>query len=161
MKNFTWLRPAEIELEQQKFRGKLAGTSYQYSKHLDNLRRTRVIIFVMSVLVFFPVMNIYFITGQFVLGLLIERAIFSIMLIASGLLFNKLRIPALILAMIPIVIIIGGYLFVPGQFDIRIIGFMGAILVLIGSGVYHHIKVQKLGKELERNTLEAHLIDEK
>ena len=161
MKSFTWLRSTEIELEQQKFRGKLAGKSYQYSKHLDGLRRTRIIIFVMSLLVFFPVMNVYFIVGQFPLGLFIERVIFSIVLILAGLLFNRLRIPALILAMIPIMIIIGSYLLVPGQFDVRIIGFMGAILVFVGLGIYHHLKSQKIGKELEKNTLEAHLIDAK
>lgn len=159
MNKTSWLRPAEIELRQRKFRGKLAGKSWKYASHLDNLSRTRAIIFGMALLVFFPVLNRYFILGEFSVPLLIQRAVFSVVLIVAGLLFNKLRIFAMVLAMLPLILIIAGYLFIPGQFDIRIIGFMGAILTFIGLGIYHHIKAEQLRKELEKNTPEAHLVD--
>lgn len=157
---FRWLgKKDELAFAKQEFRGKLAGKSWKYEQNLDGLVRTRLIIFFMSIFILYPVLSNYVFHGVFSGDLLFERLIFSVILIFSGLIFNKFRIVSIILGMIPIMLILIIYLLIPGQFGVWRFGFMGAILCLIGAGFYHNKNIKQLRKELEATLLENQLID--
>ena len=146
----SWLgKPEELAYRQRQFRGKAAGVSYKYARNVDGLIRTRAIIFLMAVLVFYPLVYNFLFFSDFSVALLVERFICCVFLIFAGFLFNKHRPTAVIIAAIPITLILYTYLFMSGSFPIRTIGFMLAILILVLSGIYHDIKVKQLQKKLD------------
>lgn len=150
--NLKWLaKTEEIEFEKTKFHGKLAGKAWKYSRNLSGLIRTRAIIFLMAILVFFPVLTNYLFHDIFYPELLIERAIYSVIFITSGILFNKLRILSIILASLPIILILTTYLLILKQFDYKVIGFLAAILFLILSGIYHNYRLKIIKRELDNS----------
>ncbi len=52
LKRLKWLlRKEEIDFERAKYKGKLAGQGYKYSRSIDGLISTRIIIFSMSSLI--------------------------------------------------------------------------------------------------------------
>ena len=156
-----WLvKEDELEFEKRKFSGKLAGLSWRYSQNLRGLIRVRAIILIMTLLVFYPILSNFIFHGVFFPELLWERVIFSVVLLISGLLFNKFRLASIIIAIIPILIILLTYIVVAGQFDYRKIGFTSAILVILISGIYHHFQLIRLRRDLESTDLENQLIAE-
>jgi hypothetical protein len=155
----TWLgKKEELEFREINFRGHNSGKIYQYSNHVDALIRTRAIIFAMTLLVLYPVLMNYLGTNQLNIPFLIERLVFSFMLLISGLLFNKLRILSIIIAAIPMLLIIVTHLFFAPGFNISVVGFLIAILLLILSGLYYNYKVKSVQKELSQKLLENQLI---
>jgi hypothetical protein len=155
VENFKWLLTSEeIEFEKKKFRGKLAGKAYKYSQNIDGLIRTRIIIFAMSILVFYRVLANYLFYDVFDMQFLIERLVFSLVILTGGLLFNKVRVIAIFLAVIPLIIIVFTYFILPEQFSLRIIGFMIAIIIIILSGIYHNIQLKKIKKDLQNTLIE-------
>ena len=150
--NLKWLGKAdEIEFEKNKFKGTLAGKAWKYSRNLDGLIRVRAVIFIMAILVYFPVITNYFIHDFFSPELLFERFIYSVMLITAGVMFNRFRVLTIVVATIPLALILLNYVMIAGQFDNRKVAFTIAIIVLILSGIFHHFKLLKLRKELEAN----------
>jgi ABC-type antimicrobial peptide transport system permease subunit len=85
---------------------------------------------------------------------LIERLVFSLVILTGGLLFNKVRVIAIFLAVIPLIIIVFTYFILPEQFSLRIIGFMIAIIIIILSGIYHNIQLKKIKKDLQNTLIE-------
>lgn len=158
--NFKWmLKNEEIEFEKMKFKGKLAGKAYKYSNNIRGLIRTRIIIFSMSILVLYRVLANYLFHEVFDLQFLIERIVFSVVILTAGLLFNKFRTLSILLAVSPLIIITGTYLFIPGQFHLRTVAFMLAIILMILAGIYYNVQSKKLKRELESTYLENQLID--
>ncbi len=138
----------ELELRKMKFSGKAGGIAWKYSQTIDNLIMIRTLIFIMAILLLYPVLSNYFIHGVFSLDLLIERVIFCAVLIIAGLLYNKYRIFAIILAAIPLVLVVLTNL---GKLP-------AAVTLIILSGIYFQIKAKRLQKELEGYLPENHLI---
>ena len=150
--NFKWLLTnEEIEFEKQKFKGKLAGKAYKYSLNIDGLIRTRILIFAMSILVLYRVLANYLFYEIFDIQFLIERIIFGVIILIGGLIFNKFRILSIIIAVVPLIIITGTYLLIPGQFHLRTVAFMVAMIFLILSGTYNHIQAKNIKNQLEKN----------
>ena len=158
--DIAWLgKKEELAFRETKFSGKNAGKIYQYSNHVDGLIRTRAIICAMAVLVFYPVVVLYFVTGQFSNAFFFERVVFSIVFIVAGVLFNKFRIPAILIASIPMLLMAATYLFNTMEIDVYRIAYSIAILVLILGGLYHNHKVNILEEELSNTLLENQLLD--
>lgn len=158
--SFNWLvRKEELEFKKIKFRGKLAGQAYKYSRNIDGLIRTRIIIFAMSLLVLYRVFANYLFHDYFDMQFLLERLIFSGLILAGGLLFNKFRIISILLAVIPLMLITSSYLLDPSQSHLRIVVFMIGIISIILSGIYHNVQSKKIKKNLEKTLLENQLID--
>jgi len=111
VENFKWMiKKEEVEFEKMKFKGKLAGKAYKYSRNIDGIIRTRILIFAMSILVLYRVLANYLFHEVFDFQFLIERAIFGVIILSSGLLFNKFRLLSIILAVIPLLIITSTYI---------------------------------------------------
>lgn len=158
--NFKWLgKKDEVDFEKVKFKGKLAGKSWKYSQSLDRIIAVRITIFAMTILVFYPIVSNYFFHDVFTMELFIERIVFALILLFAGLIFNKYRIAAILIATIPLILILLSYILIPGQFDYRKIGFTTAILLIVLSGIYQHFQLKNLKKELEETQLENHLVD--
>jgi len=149
----------ELDFAKQKFRGKLAGKMARYRTSLESIIRVRFMIFIMALLVFSPIVTNYFLHDVFSKELFYERIVFSVALLAAGLIYNKNRVIAIIIASIPILLIIYTYVFIPGNFDIKTVGFMMAILVFILRGLFHHFRLIKMKKELHSFLIENSLID--
>lgn len=91
---------------------------------------------------------------------MIERVTFSIFLILSGLQFNKFRIVALVLALLPIGLINLINLNQVGDIGTRRAGFILAIFIFVAMGFIYHFRTQQLRRELEANLLENQLIED-
>lgn len=150
-----WLaRADELELEKKNFRGKLAGKSWKYAQNLRALIRTRAIILLMSVIVYYPIISEFAYHSQFRIDLLKERFIYSILFLISGLLFNKFRIISLLLAAILLIHMVHSYIVSPNDFDLRQIADATATLLIVLIGIYHHIQLLKLKRILEESSIE-------
>lgn len=155
-----WLgKKEELAFEKHTFRGKLAGKAWKYSKNIDGLIRTRAIIFLMALVVFYPLIGLYAVHGEVFTGLLAERLVYALLLILAGLLFNKFRILSIFLAALPLIAISLSYILIPGVFDSRKLGFTIAMLLFVFSGLYHHFQLKKLRRELETGLLENQLLE--
>ena len=152
------LKKEEHELLSGGFRGKWAGVLWKYEQNLDGLVRTRIILFIMSLLVFYPVWFHSVINDFYTDEIMLERVVFSMMYLTAGLLFNKFRILALIIGMIPSLLIFSIYIN-PSNFHFRRMGFTAAIVILVASGFYHNFKVKQLAKQLEANLLENQILE--
>lgn len=159
-KHIDWLGlPEEMEFSKKKFKGRLAGTSWNYAQNIDGVNRTRAIIFALPLLFILPV-GLSFIAKQpFASEILIERIIMSIILILSGIYFHKNRILFIIVASLPVAAVFLTYIFAP-TFSIRALGFYGAILMLLYFGIANHLNAKKQRKYLESKLISAHLIDD-
>lgn len=158
--NKEYIRKDETDLLNNDFRGKLAGKAWKYEQNLDGLIRTRLLLFVMIFLVYYPIVSNFIFYDFFSAGLLIERIIYSLGYIAGFFLFNKSRNLAIILGLIPSILIFIAYL-EPQYFNIKVLGFTAAIVIAIGAGFYYNFQVKKLKKELENTLLENQLITDK
>lgn len=161
MQQLRWLGKAEeVDFEKQKFRGKLAGLAHKYSNAIDGLIRVRLVIFVMALLAFRPVLHNYLVHDFFSSEFLIERLICSVMFILAGLLFNKYRIVAITLAVLPMMLIVLTYVFHVYDGFIRTTLFNIAVLGFILAGFYFNHKVKTLRKKLDSSKVENQLINE-
>lgn len=159
--NHTWLgKKDEIEFTKIKFSGKLGGKAFKYADHIEKIIMVRTLIFAMSILVFYPVIINYLFHDFFSVELFIERAIFSLMLIVAGLIYNKYRIVSIIIAIIPIVLILLTMLMHIEEANMKSLAFYTAILLFIFSGIYYHLQAKKIRKELEQALSENPLTDE-
>lgn len=149
----------ELDFEQRKFRGKLAAKSYQYSRQLDGLVRTRLIMFFCVPLVLYRVLSNYLFHDFFDMSFFIERLVFATVIAVGALLFNKVRIVAIIIAAIPLAIISVVHLMQIDDSGIRIVGFMLATTIAVLVGIFHHQKSRSLRRYLERELPEHHLLD--
>ena len=146
----AWLgNKDEVEFAKFKFSGKLAGKSWKYQRNLDGLIRTRIIIFVMAAMVFYPILTNKIYHNHFDPGLMLERTVFSLLLLISGILYNQFRIFSTILALLPVSLILLTYTPLFSDWDLQKVGIMAAIFLLIGAGFYYHFMVKQLRKELE------------
>ena len=152
------LKKEEYALLSGGFRGKWAGVLWKYEQNLDGLVRTRIILFIMSLLVFYPVWFHNVVNDFYSDDIMIERVIFSVMYLTAGLLFNKFRIVALIIGMIPSLLIFSIYAN-PANLHFRRMGFTAAIVIVVASGFYHNFKVKQLAKQLEGNLLENQMLE--
>ena len=156
-----WLgKKEELEFRKIKFTGKDAGKSWQYAQSIDGLIITRAIVFAMAALVFYPILSNYLFHDVFTMDLLVERVIFSLMLIVGGVLFNRNRVIAIIIASVPIGLILLTYLFFQDQMHIYKIGFTAAVLFLVLRGLHYNKRSKKLKQELDSVLLENQLIDD-
>jgi len=157
MAYYNWLgKKEELEYAERRFEGKLGAKSWKYSQQIDKLAQIRFFIFLMSILVFFPVLTTYLAQGyHFPMELFVERLIFSVVLVIGGLLFNKYRIAAILIASLPLILIQIAYV-MNGSAAV----FNAAFLIFILSGLYFQFQAKKLRKELDRSLLENQLIDD-
>ncbi len=153
--NLNWLgKKEEVEYAERRFKGKLGATSWKYAQQIEALIRVRFMIFFMSLWILIPVLTSYLAYG-FSMELLIERLIFSAVLFIAGLLYNKFRIAAILLASLPLILIQ-----VVRLMDGSAAVFNAAILIFILSGLYFQFQAKKLRKELDKSLLENQLIDD-
>ena len=158
MEGFKWLgKKEEVEFEQHEFKGKGAGKAWKYTQNLNGLIRTRVIIFLMALLMFYPIITNFLFHDVFFAELFIARLVYAGLLVLAGVLFNRYRFLAIGLASIAILLAISDYL-LSETYDVRQIGALSGVLILILSGIYHHIQLKKLRKELEASLVENQLI---
>ena len=150
-----WLgKEDEVRFSEQKFRGKESGMIYRYGKQIDGLIRCRAVIFILAFWNLYPAVVGKLQNYPGATELLIERGIFAILFIASALLFNKSRILALIIAILPASIIILENVIGTNQINLYGIAFSFAAMLLILSGFYHHFKAKQIRKELMARQLE-------
>jgi len=155
-----WLgKKEEVNFLQHKFNGKLAGKAWKYSQHLNNLIMVRVLIFLMSALVWFPVILNFMFNDIFSFHLFYERIIACIILIISGFIFNENRTLSIIISIVVMTIIISKYFNPLVYFDLKSMGFPEVVLVILISGLYFDSKLQEVKKELESTFLENQLIE--
>jgi len=138
-----------IDLSKYQFRGKLSGISWKREQALDRMSKVRKIIFVMSLLVFYPIIIQYAVNGDFHMALFIERLIYSIILLLCGLFFNRFRLATMIIASLPILLILATYLFFIEYLQLRTIAFFLAILFFLGMGIYSYFQVKKSERQLK------------
>ena len=92
MEGFKWLgKKEEVEFEQHEFKGKGAGKAWKYTQNLNGLIRTRVIIFLMALLMFYPIITNFLFHDVFFVELLIARLVYAGLLVLAGVLFNRYR----------------------------------------------------------------------
>lgn len=150
VENFKWLlRQEEIDFTKRKYKGQLAGQAYKYAMNIDGLIRTRILIFLMSVLVLYRVLANYLFHEVFDINFLVERIVFAVIILTGGLLFNKYRVFSIILASVPLLLITCTYLFIPAMFHLRTFGFMLGITLMILFGIYNHFQAKKIKRQLE------------
>ncbi len=147
------LREDEIETNRKKYVGKMAGRAWKYSQNIDGLIRTRIIIFLSAIYILVPIIIILATSGEFPATFAIERFILALIIIAGGLLFNKARILGIIIASLPLILIALFQLFSPGGFDIRLVGILMGLSLLILSGIFHNYRTKKLRSELEHTEI--------
>ena len=152
------VKKEEAEFEQHEFNGKAAGKAWRYTQNLDGLIRTRVLIFAMAILIFYPVVTNLLLHGVFSIGQFAARFFYACLLTIGGMLFNRYRILAIILASVPILLAISHYLLFE-NYDAKRIGALFGVLFLFLSGIYHHYQLKKLRKELEASFIENQLIE--
>lgn len=158
--NIQWLgKKEELAYRDLKFKGKAAGTSWKYAQSIDGLIITRAVIFLMAVLVFYPILSNYLFHGVFSFELFMERVIYSAMFLTAGYLFNKHRLASVIIAVIPLIIILLMYLFIASQFSMWKVAFLVAVIFLVLRGIHYDRQSRKLKEELDRLLLENHLIE--
>ena len=147
-----WLgKKEEVEFSKLKFRGKHAGPAWKYTQNVDGLIRVRAIIFVMAVLVYYPVIINAFYLDLSVRELLLERFVFSVMLLFAGIFFNHFRVGSIFIAAIPLGIILLSYCLDPTHLQIKRIAFLMSILIIVLLGIYNHVRLYKLKKQLEHS----------
>jgi len=143
------LKPEELEQSRKKYKGKLAGVRHRYTTALDGLVRVRIMIFGMALLVFYSPILQYIIRDTFIEDLWLERGIFSIIFLISGLIFNSIRYLSLVLAIIPFILM-------------SLVGmsvYFWVIFILILSGFYYQITAKKYKTELNASAIENQLIE--
>lgn len=113
----------------------------------------------MSLVLFYRVFANYIFLDYFSTDVLIERCVLSAIMISAGLLFNQARIVAIVIAALPMILLLCIYIFDLESFNRKIIGFMGAVVLLILFGLYYEVQSIKLRKELEAALLENNLVD--
>jgi len=139
----------KTDLSKYVFRGKLAGKSWKREQALDRLKMARTVIFGMSLIMFYPVFMNYLGSGTLDWVWFIERLIFSIILIFCGVFYNKFRLAASIIALLPVALVLYTNIIYIHQVSTRVIGFNVAIFVLILVGIYFHFQEKKLSKLLK------------
>ena len=158
--DLSWLgKKEELEFLKQKFNGNVALKKHQYSNCIDAMVKIRLMLFVMSIIVFYPVVINYVVTKEFQLDFFIERLTFAVLFFVAGLLFNKYRVLAIIMGMIVIAVILFGNLFSQGLYLRSLVFNLFILGVLIG-GLYYHYKLKGLKTDLMKNLLENQLIDD-
>jgi len=158
--DLSWLgKKEELEFLKQKFNGNVALKKHQYSNCIDAMVKIRLMLFVMSIIVFYPVVINYVVTKEFQLDFFIERLTFAVLFFVAGLLFNKHRVLAIIMGMIVIAVILFGNLFSQGLYLRSLVFNLFILGVLIG-GLYYHYKLKGLKTDLMKNLLENQLIDD-
>jgi len=158
--DLSWLgKKEELEFLKQKFNGNVALKKHQYSNCIDEMVKIRLMLFVMSIIVFYPVVINYVVTKEFQLDFFIERLTFAVLFFVAGLLFNKYRVLAIIMGMIVIGLILFGNLFSQGLYLRSLVFNLFILGVLIG-GLYYHYKLKGLKTDLMKNLLENQLIDD-
>lgn len=146
----------QVDLSRYTFRGKLAGISWKREQAISQINSTRKVIFLMSVLVFYPIIRNYINWGEFDSAWFMERLIYSIVLLLCGIFFHKFRLGSMIIAMLPILLIFLTYLLFISYFPLWILAFNLAILVLLAKGIYFHFKEKKLVALLWQKVREEH-----
>ena len=140
---------SNVDFSKVTFRGKLAGKSWKLEQALDRLAQVRIVIFVMTALVFYPVFVNYFVYDVFTPDLFIERLVFSLILLLCGIFFEKNRLIAIIAALLPLGLILAIYLFLqPEYFSVKRVGFLVAIFSMVALGILFHFKAKRFRKEL-------------
>ncbi len=138
---------SNIQFSDLKFKGKLYGKEYQRERAADFLKKIRVLLFILPVLVFYPILTDFVIHDIVNYDLLFERTIFSIIFILSGILFYKNPLIAIIAAMLAPILMMTAMLFT-GFYTIRLLGFYGAIIALLIVGIYYYFQEKKVRNEL-------------
>lgn len=145
-----WLgKKEELEFREKKFSGKSAGKAWKYAQALDVIIRTRAIIFLLPLVLFYPVIISLFFLDIFSFELFIERLVLSLFFIVAGLLYNKYRIVSIIIASFPLVLLIISYLFMSQRLPFYKLTFTVAILFLLLQGALKHLESLKIKKELD------------
>jgi|GEM_PF-1655909 len=154
--DITWLgKKEEIEFTKIKFSGKLGRKAWKYAQHIDKIIMVRAVIFILSILMFYRVLTNYLFHDFFSLDFFIERVIFGLVFIVAGLIYNKYRIAAIVIASLPIILILTSSIMYDG---FRGGAFNAAVLLIILSGIYYHFQAKKIRKELEQALVENPLI---
>ncbi len=154
--SFRWLAKKEdLELESIKFRGEATRYSVLFSKNIDGLVRTRLVIFISAVYICLPLLFSIFAHHDVSASIIIERVIIGIALCICGLLFHRAPVILTIVSLIPLFLIVLGSLFTPGAFNINTISIIVGFMILIGWGIKHQLEANK-----NRIALKTYLDDE-
>ena len=109
----------------------------------------------MAVFIFYPVVTNYVFHSVFSPDLFLERVIGSGILIVAGCVFNKFRIGAILLASIPLTVLLLSYLLGGGPISLKIAAIMVGGLLIVLSGIHHHVRLYKIRRELELSLKDA------
>ncbi len=162
------LRKDEVGfIRNNEFRGKKAGLAWKYNNHLNGLARTRFIIFVMVILILYPaIVNYLYPSAINSLHdipdpkiMLYERGVYSIIFLLSGLIFNRFRIVAILLASVPLILAIITYVLLSDGFGFTNMLYLIAVLLIINVGFYNNYMIHKLREQLEHDFIEQHLVE--
>ncbi len=149
MEEIRWLgRNDELEFSRITVPTKLVGRLWKYEQAIDKLIAIRVVIFGMSLFVFYPMFTNYFFYDVFDVNLLVTLSLCSVFLIISGLLYNRNRVLAIFLALIPIGFMLFNLLVLQVEFFTKTICFYGAVFITLFVGFWIDFKAQKLRKEI-------------
>ena len=142
------LHKEEIDLSNEQFRGKLAGKAWKLEQHDSKVEMSRVVIFGASFLIFVSIILNYLFHNTFSQTNLIFGLFLALIFIACGILFKKYTVGSILIALLLQGVIILEYLSFPESYSLRWIALIGAIFILIGSGLIFHFKAKKLRSEL-------------
>jgi hypothetical protein len=138
---------SNIDFSDLKFKGKLYGKGYKREQAADFLKKIRVLLFILPILVFYPILTDFVLHDIVNYDLLFERIVFSIIFMLSGIFFYKNPLIAIIAAMLSPILMIT-FMLLTGSYTIRLLGFYGAIIALLIVGIYYHFQEKKIKKEL-------------
>lgn len=139
-----------------KFIGKLAVASWKYDGAVNYLKYIRILIGIMGLIMLYPVLINYLFLDFFSMGILIERLILCTILLFCFGIYNRFRLAALIIALLPIALLLFISLTNLEYFSVKQFGFNGAVFLLVIGGIYYHFKEKKLGLTLKDALINKH-----
>ena len=136
-----------MNIEDYRFKGKLAGKSWAHQQSLNRIEMVRRVLFLFALAIFYPVfMAFIFSDVPIDIAIIVERSILSTIMIICGLLLPKFRLTSLLVALLPVLVIIyTNFLY---GFGIWQMGFNASILVFICIGIFYHFREISQRKEL-------------
>ncbi len=144
------------EIEDYKFIGKLAVTSWKYDGTVNYLKKLRQIIIVMGLAILYPVLANYLFLDHFSLSIFIERVFLSCILFLCAGLYKKIRLISIIVALVPIGLLLYLYITNLDYFSVKRFGFNGAVFLIVLAGIYFDYREKKLKTKLQEAMENGH-----
>lgn len=148
-------KQSEVEFSTRTFRGKAAGKFSKYSRFVDNIIQVRIVIFAMIFNSLFPLV-IAILEKVPNLDLLILQQVFlALLFLIAGLLYNRLRIIATLIAIAPLILTSIILMSQTGQNVIRPVSFQFGIFMFVSFGLVRHFQMKKIHKQLSKNEVDT------